>query len=164
MPVVMLKMTTGARVIYDLQENHSKKIAAREWFTALLGGPAAWTIGRLESITAKLVDGIVAVTEEFASQFPPEKTCVGKNQPLLAMTAASSDCERIDEGNRDLIYTGRFTNHRGLVQVVEALALVENKTPKARLLFLGRAVDHLAERVARELPGLKRVEYLDVLA
>lgn len=158
MPVtLLLKLATDARVIYDVHENHSKKIPAREWFPSALGGLTSVTVKGLECLTASAVDGIVAATEHIGAQFPPHKTSVVKNYPLLSMVGTTPASDRDYEDNWDLIYTGGFTNHRGLVQIVQALEHV--KTPQARLILLGRAVDRRAEDLTRRLAGFRRVDY-----
>jgi glycosyltransferase involved in cell wall biosynthesis len=77
------------------------------------------------------------------------------------MTALAAETERDYRNNHDLIYTGGFTNHRGLVQIVEALQYVE--PPGTRLILLGKTIDREAEETARELPGFDRVDYLGML-
>ncbi len=162
MPVgIVLKLTTDAKMIYDVHENHAKKILAREWIPTPLASLTSLATKALETLTASLVDGIVAVTEHIAVQFPGEKTCVVKNYPALPAGALTVGRERDHQDNHDLIYTGGFTNHRGLVQIVEALQYVE--TPGTQLILLGKAIDREAEETARELPGFHHVDYRGML-
>lgn len=155
---ILLKLTTRAAVVYDVHENHAKKIRAREWIAPPAGWAASLVVKTLEMLAASLVDGIVTVTEHIAAPFPAHKTRVVKNYPPLSMIKTSGVDERKYEGNHTLIYTGGFTNHRGIEQIVQALEYVE--TPTVRLTLLGRRIDRGAEERVRAMPGFDRVDYL----
>ena len=152
---IALKLTTTACVIYDVHENHSRKVKAREWLPTPLKGAASRLISGLERIAARLVDGIVAATDQIAAQFPAGKTIVAKNYPWLASLQPAVPEKRED---RMLIYTGGLSNHRGIQQIVEALPHV--KTPQVRLLLLGRVVDRQAKETVTHLPGFAFVDFV----
>jgi glycosyltransferase involved in cell wall biosynthesis len=75
------------------------------------------------------------------------------------MMALSPDDQRAYEGNYTLIYTGGFTDYRGLYEIVQALDHV--KTPQARLTLLGRTIHPHTAQVIQSTPGYRRVDYLD---
>lgn len=158
MPVgILLKLTTRARVIYDVHENYPTNMSAKEWLPRPVRGLASWGVARFESITATSVDGIVAATEYIAARFPPTKTQVVRNYPLLSMTTEPAGDQRTSEGNCTLIYTGGLTNHRGIYQIVQALEYIE--TPQAKLILLGGHVDRETAQAVQQMPGWSRVDY-----
>lgn len=154
---ILLKLMTPARVVYDVHENHHEKFLAKEWLPYLLRVIAAWTLRLLEWAATFALDGFVAATEHIAERFPSAKTRVVKNYPLLAMMSPASDDHRIYEGNHTLIYTGGLTNHRGIYQIVQALAYV--KTPQTKLVLLGGYTDRETADIVRKLSAWNKVDY-----
>jgi glycosyltransferase involved in cell wall biosynthesis len=154
---ILLKLITRACVVYDVHENYPRQIWGREWLPRPLRGITSWGVRLSEGVAAILVDGIVAATEHIAARFPAAKTRVVKNYPLLAMMALSPDDQRTYEGNHTLIYTGGLSDHRGIYQIVQALAYV--KTSQARLTLLGGRIDHRTAQAVRETPGFQQVDY-----
>lgn len=153
---ILLKLTTRARVVYDVHENYARKVQAKEWLPRPLRGIVSWGIRLFEDVAAALVDGVVTATEHIAVRFPPAKTQVVKNYALLSMTALSSDNQRTYEGNHTLIYTGGLASHKGIYQIIQALAYVQ--TPQVELIVLGGHDRETAEAI-QQLPGWSRVHY-----
>jgi glycosyltransferase involved in cell wall biosynthesis len=155
---LLLNRLTRAGVVYDVHEYHSRQILGREWIPRQLRPVAAWGIDRLERIAARQLDGFIAVTDQIAARFPPERTRIVRNYPLLTMMGDTHHDSRAYEGNYRLIYTGGLTNHRGVSQVVEAMHYVQ--APQARLTILGKAIDRQAEEEVEASPGYAKVDYL----
>jgi glycosyltransferase involved in cell wall biosynthesis len=154
---ILLELTTPAPVIYDVHENHPHKIWAREWLPNPLRRIASGSVRGLEGIAAVLLHGFVAATENIAVRFPPTKTRVVKNYPLLSMMDLASATRREHAGNYTLIYTGGLTNHRGITQIVQAMDYVN--TTGARLTLLGRVIDQRTANEVRGMTGYERVDY-----
>ncbi|RLG69707.1 MAG: hypothetical protein DRO11_07335, partial [Methanobacteriota archaeon] len=154
---ICLKQTTSSCVVYDVHENHPQKILAKRWVPLLVRHFASWSVSALERVAASVVDGIVTATGHIAMRFPREKTQVVRNYPALSTLGLAMERQRVYEGNYTLIYTGGWTDHRGIYQIIQALAYV--KTPQARLVLLGRTIDHHIVEAARKLPGFRRVDY-----
>ena len=153
----LLKLTTRARVVYDVHENYPTNMHAKQWLSPLLRGIASWGIDLAERVTTSLIDGVMAATEHIAARFPPSKTRVLRNYPLLNMADLPSLDQRAYRDNYTLIYTGGFTDHRGIHQIVQALAHV--KTPRARLALLGRNLHPYVAEAVQAMPGYERVDY-----
>lgn len=159
MPVgMLLRLTTRACVVYDVHENYPANMQSKEWLPRPLRNLASWGVELTEKVTAALADGIVTATEPIAARFSPAKTQVIKNYPLPAMMALSPAEQCKYKNNYTLIYTGGFTDHRGIHQIVQALEHVQ--TPQARLTLLGRAIHPYVEEAVQGLPGYRRVDYL----
>ncbi|MEW5987750.1 MAG: glycosyltransferase family 4 protein [Chloroflexota bacterium] len=158
---VLLKWTTGARVIYDAHENYAQQMAARGWMPAYLRGLVPWLVGRLEQAAVRAFDAVVCATEHIAALFPQAKALVVKNYPLFDLTARPLSERPYAADNCRIIYTGGWSGHRGVCEIVEALGYVKN--PDVRLSLLGRCPDpHVQERASR-LPGYAKVDYYGML-
>ncbi|MBN1661418.1 MAG: glycosyltransferase family 4 protein [Anaerolineae bacterium] len=154
---LLLKRTTRAAVIYDAHEDFPRQVKGREWVPRYLKPILAWSIEKIEGAVANRIDAVVTVTEEILNRFSGARTCLVKNYPLLSMMDTTHHDQRTYEGNHRLIYTGGMTNHRGVVQIVEALPYV--RTPGVQLILLGKAIDREAEEAVRASPGFAFVDY-----
>jgi glycosyltransferase involved in cell wall biosynthesis len=153
---ILLKLMLSTRVIYDVHENHPKKIMSKDWLLFPLRVVSSRVLRSLEWLATLVLDGFVCVTEQIAKKFPPQKTRVVKNYPLLAMMPLTSAGQRNYEDNHTLIYTGGLTRHRGIKQIVQALEYV--KTPRTRLILLGGRKSSEASLI-QSLPGWEEVDY-----
>ena len=158
---VLLKWTTLARVVYDVHENHARKMMAREWIPGPLRRGISVVLRGIERISVGACDALVCVTEHIAALFPHSRTSVIKNYPLLGKTSKAPDPCQYRPDNHTLIYTGGWTAHRGVYQIVQALAYVRD--PDVRLLLLGRCIDPEVQQEAAKLPAFDRVDYLGLV-
>ena len=158
---VLLKWTTKAKVVYDVHENHPKKIQARSWLPRPLRKITSLILARVERLAIKTFDAIVAVTEHIAARFPASKTIIVKNYPLLEMSEQNLLGSRYEADNHTLIYTGGWTDHRGIYQVAQALEHVT--TPDVKLVLLGKTIDAHVQEKSQTLPGYSKIEYLGLV-
>lgn len=154
---VLLKQTTDGRVIYDAHENYARQLGARGWMPDALRGVLPRAAGMVEQASARSFDAVVCATEHIAALFPATRTVVVKNYPFRAAAEAEPDPRQYAPGNYQLIYTGGWSGHRGVYQIVQALGHVT--LPDARLTLLGRCVDPGVQQQAMQLQGYARVDY-----
>jgi len=155
---LMLRRLTRVPVIYDVHEDHSQKFLSKAWIPKPLRRWASYAVNWLEGRAADQLDGFVAAAGHIANRFPPAKTRVVRNYPSLSVLTLISEDRRRYSGNYDLIYTGGWTDYRGIYQIVQALGHV--RTPQTRLILLGSRVHPYVEEAARRLPGYARVRYI----
>lgn len=155
---VLLKLTTHARVIYDVHENHSKKVQARSWLFRPLRKFASLSLKIIEIFSIRFFDSLVTATEHIAELFPKANTLVIKNYPLLEMNQTANGTPQYNPDNRILIYTGGWTDHRGIYQVIQALEYTQ--TPNIELVLLGRTIDKHVQERAQTLPAYSKIKYL----
>ena len=154
---VLLRWTTRARVVYDAHENYARQMSGRDWMPRPLKRILPRLVGAVERWAIRRLDAVVCATEHIAAQFPRARTAVVKNYPLLKMSPAEPDPAQFDPANVTVLYTGGWTEHRGVYQLVQAMEHVA--TPGARLLLLGKCVSPALQERAQSLPGYARVDY-----
>lgn len=159
---VLLKKNTGARVVYDVHENYAGRLGARSWMPRLLKPFLPQLVSVFEQLCVRSFDAVVCVTEDIAALFPSVKTVVVRNYPLLGLATPSPTQRTYLPNNRQVIYTGGWTDHRGVFQLVQAMSCV--KTAGARLRILGRLIDPSVQDMALNLPGYAKVDYLGVVS
>lgn len=148
-PVAVLLRLTGARIVYDVHEDH---VATQAYEPYRLGKRLGFRV--LEGIARRTCHGFVAATPAIARDFPAERTVVVRNLPLLEEFAGVRPPAN---GRADVVYVGGLTNPRGLREMVEAARRLRD--PDARIVLIGGFGAPEVEREARALPGWEAVEH-----
>jgi glycosyltransferase involved in cell wall biosynthesis len=163
-PVGLVLKALGRHVVYDAHEDLPRQIAYKAYLPGWLRRVTAPLAGLVEWIAGRAFDGVVAVTPHIASRFPPEKTVVVRNYPLIEEFADPGVPDAGSDGaveREDLVaYVGRLTEPVGALQMADAAKIVGAARP-TRFVFAGPVDQILAERIAGraspiqiELPGL----------
>ena len=153
---ILLKLTTKAKVVYDVHEEYAKQMGDKYW----IGGRLASSVARgmyiaSEKAAMPLLDGIVAVTDFIADLYPPEKTVIVHNYVSLNMIDAIEPV-KIDTPKPVLVYGGHLSANRGIREVISAM---EHFGGRVRLWLLGKWDNPAFEQECRSLPGWKYTTY-----
>lgn len=158
-PVGMLLKLRGKRVIYDVHEDLPKQILSKEWIPRPLRRLVAGAARVAEAVASRAFDGIVAATPAIARRFPPSKTVVVQNFPILneLITPASMPYQKRPA---KIVYVGGITAIRGIREMVQAMSLLPESLSNTRLVLAGEFSPPSLEAEVRCLPGWDRVEFL----
>lgn len=148
-PVALLMKLGGARVVYDVHEDHLSTVA----YSARSSGGRSAGFRLLESVARRTCDGFVAATPAIGKSFPAERTIVLLNYPLLDEVVPTE----ANRGAGAVVYVGSITRPRGMHEMVEAIGRVQNA--RARLVLVGSFESPELQREAEALPGWQRVEF-----
>lgn len=148
-PVALLLKLSGARLVYDVHEDH---VATQLYEPYRLGKRLGFRL--LEALARRACDGFVAATPAIAEVFPPRRTIDVRNLPLLDALPAAAPARN---GRVYAVYVGGLTYPRGLREMVEAARRLRD--PKARLVLIGSFGAPEIEHEAESLPGWDRVDY-----
>mgnify|MGYP000122313898 FL=1 len=155
---VLLKLFTGAKVIYDVHEDVSQQILTKYWIPAPLRCPVAAVFNAVEKLLARAVDAVAVTTEGIAEKFARFKPVVVHNYPYLGMLPNPST--RCREGKEKiLVYVGGISKLRGAIEMVRALEYL-NSVWNVRLDFIGKFEPSELEQELQSLPGYRRVRFL----
>lgn len=161
---VLLKLLTGARVIYDAHEDYPQDILTKYWLPSALRQPVALTFRAIEELIVRYLDAVVAATDTIAERFSPlTKTVSVRNYPILGLAAAikTAESRRSEAQCYTAIYAGALTEIRGVKEMVEAAGLLGQRYEgKFRLKLLGRFRSEALEQAIMSLPGAAYVDYL----
>lgn len=145
----------GLAVLYDAHEDVPQQILAKHWLPRWLRPALSRVFAVFEGAVARRLRGVVVANPPNLPRFLAlgcDAICVN-NFPLLEEFPAPSSAARTP---RLLAYVGGLTRARGVVQLVQALALMQDAT----LRLCGRFADDGCEGACRALPGWAQVEYL----
>ncbi len=158
LPHALLLRLLGARVIYDAHEHLPNDVRSKHYLPAFLRGALAGLVDVLERGACTLMDGVVTVTPGIARRFPPGRTSLVRNLPLLAEFPVRP---AVPLGGRRpvVLYLGGLNRIRGAREMVRAIARVDASLG-AELWLAGRFdPPALEQELARE-PGWARTRHL----
>lgn len=122
-PTAFLLRCLGIRVVYDVHEDLPADIMQKEWIARLLRRPVSLAARLSEWCFTRLAaTAIVPVTAHIARRFPPRRTVVVQNYPLLEelqLPEGSASSTASDS----FVYIGGITRDRGGLEMIEAASL-----------------------------------------
>ncbi len=151
----------GVPFVLDLHENYPAALDIWEYSSKGLGRllypRKAWRKYELEAVSR--ADRVILVVEEAMERFkragiPEEKFEVVTNAPNLKKLnlPLQKIAKNFDPENAKLIYVGGFGPHRGIRNVIQAMAILRRKFPGLKLILVGEGSDRTAlEHLARQL-------------
>ena len=155
-PVGISLSLLGKRVVYDIHEDVPKDIKDKFWIPPYLRGILSKAVSILESFAAKKLSGLISATPSIALRFPPDKTAVVQNLPIL------QEHKRIipyQQRSGSVVYIGSLTKVRGAQEMIAAMELLPKRL-EAILTIAGAFSSNNLESEMRQLPGWNRIEFL----
>ena len=122
-PWALVLKIIGIKVIYDVHEDYPEAITENYRLMPWLRKMLPPIVRVIEVIAGYIFDGFVPATEHIARRFPPQKTVVIRNLPVIA-EFPSSNSVRVVGPKKTLAYVGTLTMNRniiGMLDVVERL-------------------------------------------
>jgi len=155
-PVGLILRMLGRRVVYDVHETHSATVAHRTYIPRWLRFPASWLFRKCELAAAARFSGIVAATPGISDQFNALRTprIVVQNFPLLDGEHHPNNPAPI-AAPPVAIYMGAMAEGRGLITMIQAMALLPSSL-EASLTLAGYIAPALLVK-AQAQPGFEKV-------
>lgn len=119
-PVGFVAKLLGVRVVYDVHEDVPGQISGRLSMAKPLRMFLATGAQAAEWLASRTFDAILCATPHIARRFPPRKTAVVQNFPIVAELAAASSVRYADRPRR-FVYIGVFTRLRGAAEMLTAV-------------------------------------------
>lgn len=154
-PWALLLRLRGRRVIMDMHEDLPKQIMAKPWIASPLRPIVAAIAAFILKVIAQIMTQVVAATPTIAERFPAATTTLVQNFPIQAEFRAATD---FNSRQRAVAYIGGISAARGLREILDALALVDD--PCVTLLLAGVCPQPEFEAELRAHPAWNRVEFL----
>ena len=134
-PVGLVAKVIGIRVIYDVHEDVPSQILGRDSGGKLSLYILAAGARATEWLASRVFDAIVCATPHIARRFPPQKTVVIQNFPIVGELTAADKQLYADRPPR-FVFVGVFTLMRGAAEMIEAVGRPELES-KAELKIAG---------------------------
>jgi glycosyltransferase involved in cell wall biosynthesis len=140
LPLGLLLRLVGRRVVYDAHEHLRDDIRSKtylsRWLRPIIGG----VVGSLEWLMSRTASHVIAATPTIAAQFPPSRTTVVHNYPIIdeIPDGASSLAEYVERPPCG-VYIGALSPLRHSREMFEAADLVNSRQPEFALVTAGTA-------------------------
>ncbi len=143
-PVGVVARLLGKNVLWDVEEDSSAAIENSDWIPQDIRKPTAYVYRIFERLAASLFSGISLAEDSYASRFTnaarvevihnyPPKPPAGAPDPSRGKIAE----KRWKQPGPRLLYVGAVTEHRGLLETVRIVELLEDDLPDICLDVIG---------------------------
>jgi len=160
-PAGILLKLRGAKVIYDVHEDYPEEALELNRDNPLWARVQSLGWAALEMMARLVIDRFVCATPAIARKFPPPKTVMVQNYPLLnelsLLQQASQQSAYLDR-RYSVIYSGLILAIRGICEMVRALELLPER-PGFEMLLLGEFSPPELRSDIERAPGWKRVDF-----
>lgn len=160
-PLGLILKIMGKKVIYDVHEDLPRQILTKNWLPLWSRKIIATIAEFVEWIGTKFFDGIITVTPLIQKRFPPHKTILVCNFPILGELKQAST-NNYAERPPYFAYIGGVTAIRGIREMVKALEFSKYSNMK---LIIGGLFD--SEKLFQEVKmykGWEKVKYEGFMA
>ena len=147
----LLKLLTRKKVFYDVHENVPKQILNKEWIKPWLRKLLSGVYRLGERMTLPFIDKIIIAEDSYWDNYAnfKEKVVAVKNYPLLSYSKTAPLDEAKGNGPVRLIYVGRLSKIRGIMEILEALLILVNEKKHDNLVLdvIGTGSDELLKEI-----------------
>ena len=156
-----LKVFCGKKVIYDSHEDAPSAVFYRQWLPNFFKPLASFAFGFMEKTMARFFDCVIGATPHIAGKFKSRRVETISNYPLLSYFE-DIPVKVFREGAGSsfaAIYAGNFEFVRGILQIVDAIGLVD-PVINVVLELAGKFTEDDFKNKVISSPGWKRVVLL----
>ena len=150
----------GYQVVYDVHEDLPRQVLTKYWLPAVTRQPVSWAVSVIEWLAARVFDAIVPAEPKIAERFPPRKTTLVQNFPILDELVRTED-KPYQSRPPHFAYIGGITRIRGIHEMITAISCTSGKQGQdARLCLAGAFQPTSLRTEIQSLAGWRRVEFL----
>lgn len=146
----------GIKVVYDVHEDYPEAVAQNFRLPGIARKILPPVVRVVEWVGARLINGIVTVTPTIAARFPPGKTVMVRNFPMVSEFHAPGERPMRDRPS-EVAYIGTITLNRNILGMIDAVELARDSGAVLRLA--GHFTVASDEAAARAQPGWERVKF-----
>ncbi len=161
--VPLLKGWKRGRVVYDIHENYAEMIREKHWIPAPIRKAVARLYQLVEAVALRWVDMIWYPVDDIGCRYTRPtglQKCRIRNLPHRAQFAQPQ--ERHARENL-LVCLGYLIDDRGILELIEALALLMPQFPDLHLVFVGAFQSRDFEaRVRRRIDRLRLADRITI--
>jgi glycosyltransferase involved in cell wall biosynthesis len=156
LPIGVLLKRKGKKVIYDVHEDVPEQVLSKEWIPAPLRKTISKMVKMVEKFSAKRFDAVVTATPTINNRFKTynDNSVTIHNFPITN-ELITEDLPETEEA-KSAIYIGGITKLRGIVEMVDAMEVV-NQTEPVTLTLAGKFSPESLEKQIKNQKGWKYI-------
>lgn len=156
-PIGLKLKKLGKKVVFDAHEDLPNQIMSKHYLNKFSKKILSFLVSKYESYACAKLDGIVAATPFIHDKFLK----INRNTIDINNFPKVEEFLEIENANLNespyVCYIGGLADVRGIVEMVQAIELVENNS---RLLVAGNFADIILEGKVKEQKGWEKVNFL----
>lgn len=157
LPWAVLLRLQGMKVIYDMHEDLPKQLLHKAYLSPAVARVLSALAELIERLSSKAFNGLIVVVPAMQERFLCKKTILIANFPSMSeFSAIEVEHDRHVPGR--FVYVGGITGVRGISEMIDAIALIED--PRVQLQLLGAFSSTSLEEKMRARDGWRRVKFL----
>lgn len=141
------------KFIYDVHEDHPRQIRSLTHLSWARRTAQSHLFARIEKRSRQFIDLFVTATPTIAALYPADRTITVRNLPRLSEFTPAAE----QRSAHNLIYVGGLTRSRGLIEMIDAMMLLESAD--AKLILAGKFDSDETKQLAQSRPGWVRVDH-----
>jgi len=145
-PVGLVLKLLGKRVVYDVHENLPKQVLGKRWLPPWSRPMAARLATLIERVADSFFDAIVVANATSLARFRNPRTVLVRNYADVREFTRSVPAAAYEDRQPLIAYVGAISRERGLVEMVDAMAMVQHEG--ASLVLAGPMPEDLTDVVA----------------
>ena len=160
-PIGIAARLFGKRVIWDVEENAKATILSSDWIPRPLRLPIALVYSLVERLASATMSAVMLAEEDYLPSFRSSSRIeVIHNYPMRAesdLSRGEAARQRWSRPGPRLLYVGTVTWHRGLLEMIETVALLEDRLSDITLDIVGMIPrKEYRDKLSAAVVGLKR--------
>ena len=157
---MLLKLSTRAKVIYDIHEDVPKMVYNRDWIPGSCRRVVAWLVKHLERFFIKRFSATVSADPEIGERvrMVNRRGAVVQNFPLLEEFPVGIPHQPSEATGKIVLSLGGLSPLRSIFEIVRAMSLLPAESD-TRLILGGDADSQAVWEEVSEKPGWERVDY-----
>ncbi len=159
LPVGLLLKRKGKKVIYDVHEDVPEQVLSKEWIPGFLRRSISKTVKMIEKFASKRFDAVVTATPTINNRFKTynPKSVTIHNFPITN-ELITEELPGGKEHQNNVIYIGGITHLRGIVEMTDAMEVV-NQSELITLTLAGKFSPESLEVQVKKQQGWQFVNH-----
>jgi glycosyltransferase involved in cell wall biosynthesis len=155
MAVGLLLKLRGKKVVWDVHEHYPNSILDKFWIAKPLRRAISKSFDLFERAVVRFFDYVIYTTPSVGARYESMKVPSGRveNYPITELSKAFARDPR-----QKIIYLGGMSRIRGLVEVIEAFAIVAARRARWELLLVGSYRPATFENELKELARQRGIQ------
>ncbi|BBB08631.1 glycosyltransferase family 4 protein [Sphingopyxis sp. EG6] len=156
LPWAILLRLYGIKVVYDVHEDVPRQVRFNPTLPVIARRFLPPFVSLAEWIGARLINGLIVPTTTIMNRFPPSKTALVRNYPMLE-ELHTPNATPMRERPLEIAYVGYISEGRNISGMMKAAARLPY--PEARLRLVGEFAIAEMEQSARAMPEWQSVRF-----
>jgi len=157
-PVGFLLKQRGKKIVYDVHEDVPKDVLSKYYLPRPFRRSIAMLAAAVETLGATIFDAVVTAIPAIARRFPPRKTVVIQNFPMID-ELFDAEAYPYVERPPHVAYVGGIAEIRGAREMVRAMSFLPTSLD-AQLVMAGSFSPPELEKQLGHVPGWERTQYI----